>query len=311
MTETGSLGYCVVGVTTDAPAKSVRVKDVDYPVLGTMDTVANVAQTVGADAIIVASTPTHDADYIRRLSWQLEGAAAELILSSRLTDVAGPRISLRPVDGMPLIHVRIPEFEGSRLALKRAFDLVISTAALLVTAPLAVIIGVAIKLDSKGPVFYRQSRIGLNGRSFDMIKFRSMGADADQEVTALQSQNEGAGPLFKMRNDPRITRVGRFIRKYSIDELPQFWNVFRGDMSVVGPRPPLEREVAQYHDDVFRRFYIKPGITGLWQVSGRSDLTWEESVRLDLRYVENWSILQDLTIIWRTVRVVVRPDGAY
>lgn len=312
LNQAGGHGYHVVGVVTDADGlASLHVDKKVYPIVGSMNEVSAVAKELRADAVIVASHPNGDVDYLRRLSWQLEGSAAELILSNRLAEVAGPRISLQPLDGMPLIHVRIPEFEGSHLMLKRALDIVFSSAILLAISPILAIIAIAIKLDSKGPVFFRQPRIGLNGREFAMIKFRSMRQNAESELAQLQLHNEGAGPLFKMRQDPRITRVGRFIRKYSLDELPQFWNVLRGDMSVVGPRPPLQREVNQYDDDVFRRFYIKPGITGLWQISGRSDLSWGESVRLDLRYVENWSVILDLMIIWRTVRVVLRPDGAY
>lgn len=310
--EAGSLGYEVVGVAIDEPnARELHINGRRYHVVASLSSVAAVAQAVQADAIVVASQPESDADYIKRLAWQLEGTAAELILSSRLADVAGPRISLRPVDGMPLIHVRIPEFEGDRLVAKRALDIVVASAALVVITLLLPVLAVLIKLDSPGPVFFRQRRVGLNGRDFDMIKFRSMRRDAETDLAALSHKNEAAGPLFKMRNDPRVTRLGRFLRKYSIDELPQFWNVLRGDMSVVGPRPPLRSEVVQYDDHVFRRFYIKPGITGLWQISGRSNLSWEDSVRLDLRYVENWSIILDIIIIWRTLRVAFSPNGAY
>lgn len=263
--DSGQLGYRVVGIATDTPnIQHLRGATKLYPVVGSLNAVATIARNLAADAVIVASRPPHDPDYVKRLSWQLEGTAAELILSSRLADVAGPRISLRPVDGMPLIHVRIPQFEGSRLVLKRAFDIAMSAVALAALAPVGLIVALAIKLDSRGPVLFRQTRIGLNGNEFAMMKFRSMRKSAESEVVDLRSLNQGAGPLFKMRNDPRVTRVGRFIRKYSIDELPQFWNVLRGDMSVVGPRPPLSSEVMQYHEDVFRRFYIKPGITGLW-----------------------------------------------
>lgn len=312
LNQAGGHGYHVVGVATDVQGMtSVHVSGKDYPVVGGMNDVPAVAKELHADAVIVASQPDGDVEYLRRLSWQLEGKAAELILSNRLAEVAGPRISLQPIDGMPLIHVRIPEFEGSHLLLKRALDIGFSTAVLVAIAPILALIALAIKIDSRGPVFFCQPRVGLDGREFAVIKFRSMRVNAERELAQLLAQNEGAGPLFKLRDDPRSTKVGRFIRKYSLDELPQFWNVLRGDMSVVGPRPPLLSEVSQYDDHVFRRFYIKPGITGLWQISGRSDLSWEESVRLDLRYVENWSMIEDLMIVWRTVRVVLRPQGAY
>src|SRR5690606_14098833 len=257
------------------------------------------------------SRPDGDPDFVKRLSWQLEGTAAELVLSSRLADVAGPRISLRQVDGLPLIRVRIPTYEGGVHLLKRALDVVVSVLALVPIALVTPAIALCIVADSPGPVFFFQERVGRDGRTFRMVKFRTMRTDAEQQLAALREQNEGAGLLFKLKDDPRVTRVGRVLRKLSLDELPQFWNVLVGDMSVVGPRPPLPSEVTAYDGTVFRRLYIKPGITGLWQVSGRSDLSWDESVRLDLRYVENWSVIDDLRIMWRTARVMFRPTGAY
>jgi lipopolysaccharide/colanic/teichoic acid biosynthesis glycosyltransferase len=176
---------------------------------------------------------------------------------------------------------------------------------------LAVPIAIAIRLDSPGPILFRQQRVGRDGHTFGMLKFRTMHVDAEQQLAALLASNEGAGPLFKLKQDPRITRVGAFLRKHSLDELPQFWNALKGDMSVVGPRPPLPREATAYDGNAMRRLYLKPGITGLWQISGRSDLSWDESVRLDVRYVENWSVMQDLMIIVKTARIVVRPAGAY
>lgn len=308
----GQLGYLVVGATiADSAERTITVGDMSYDALGSMDDVARTANEVGADSIIIASRPDSDPEYIKRLSWELEGTAAELILSSRLADVAGPRISLRPVDGLPLIHVKIPRFEGGRLALKRATDMAIAAIALTLFAPFALIIALAILLEDGGPVFFSQSRVGRDGREFRILKFRSMRTDAEQRLQTLLGANEGAGPLFKLKNDPRVTGVGRFLRKFSLDEVPQFWNVLIGDMSIVGPRPPLPREVRAYDGSVFRRLYIKPGITGLWQVSGRSDLSWEESVRLDLRYVENWSVMNDLMIMYRTAHVMLNPKGAY
>jgi exopolysaccharide biosynthesis polyprenyl glycosylphosphotransferase len=248
---------------------------------------------------------------VKRLSWQLEGTASELVLSSRLADVAGPRLSFEPLDGLPLIRVQIPSYAGGQHVVKRGLDIVVATLTLLPIALLYPLLALVIKLDSPGPVFFFQERVGRDGRLFRMVKFRSMRTDAEQQLALLQERNEGAGLLFKMKNDPRVTRVGRILRKLSLDELPQFWNVLRGDMSVVGPRPPLPSEVTGYDGKVFRRLYIKPGITGLWQVSGRSDLSWDESVRLDLRYVENWSVASDLQIMWRTAKVMLQPNGAY
>ena len=308
----GLAGYRVVGVTlTDKTTSSIVAGGQRIRAYGTPDTVSQVAARLGADAVIVASMRRGDHDYLKRLAWQLEGTAAELVLSSPLVDVAGPRMSLKPVEGLPLIQVEIPTFEGGRYALKRAMDVAIAVLALIGIGLLWPLIALAIKLDDKGPVFFRQERVGRDGRTFRMMKFRSMGIDAEQRKAELESRNEGAGPLFKLKSDPRVTRVGAFLRKYSLDELPQFWNVLIGDMSAVGPRPPLPSEITAYDGTVYRRLYIKPGITGLWQVSGRSDLSWEESVRLDLRYVENWSATSDLVIMWRTAQVMIAPKGAY
>ncbi|MEV8250229.1 sugar transferase [Microbacterium sp. NPDC076768] len=308
----GASGYQVVGATLlDGNARDIVIDDARFPVLGNVNSVSSVAAEVGADTIIVASRPEGDPEFVKRLSWQLEGTAAELVLSSRLTDVAGPRISFAPVEGLPLIQVQIPRYEGGQHMLKRALDVAVAAVALIPIGLLAPVLALVIKLDSPGPVFFFQERVGRDGRRFKMVKFRSMKTDAEQQLAALKAQNEGAGLLFKMKDDPRVTRIGRVLRKLSLDELPQFWNVLIGDMSVVGPRPPLSSEVTAYDGTVFRRLYIKPGITGLWQVSGRSDLSWDESVRLDLRYVENWSVMNDLQIMWRTAKVMVQPSGAY
>lgn len=307
-----SAGLRVVGVTLlDSDEHELIVGDGAYPVLGDLSTAGDVARDLGADTIIVASRPQGDAEFVRRLSWQLEGTAAELVLSSRLADVAGPRLSFEALDGLPLIRMRIPSYSGGQHIVKRALDVTVAACALIPIALAYPVIALLIKLDSPGPVFFFQERVGRDGTPFRMVKFRSMHVDAEQQLAALRARNEGAGVLFKMKDDPRVTRVGRVLRKLSLDELPQFWNVFTGAMSVVGPRPPLPSEVTGYDGNVFRRLYIKPGITGLWQVSGRSDLTWDESVRLDLRYVENWSIVNDLQIMWRTAKVMFAPTGAY
>lgn len=304
-------GHLVVGTTVDDNLGDVVVDGRRYGVVGSLNTVAKVAGAIAADTIIVAGRTDEDPGFIRRLSWQLEGTASELVLSSRLVDVAGPRISLQQIEGLPLIHVQIPTFEGGRHMVKRGFDIVISSLALLIIGVALPFIALAIALDSRGPIFFRQVRVGRDGETFGMVKFRSMKTSAEADLEGLLAANEGSGPLFKLKSDPRITRVGRVLRKFSVDELPQFWNVLIGDMSIVGPRPPLPSEVTAYDGRVFRRLYIKPGITGLWQVSGRSDLSWDESVRLDLRYVENWSLMSDLMIMWRTVKVMISPKGAY
>ncbi|AZS45953.1 MULTISPECIES: sugar transferase [Microbacterium] len=308
----GASGYQVVGATLlDGNARDIVIDDTRFPVLGNVNSVSSVAAEVGADTIIVASRPEGEPEFVKQLSWQLEGTAAELVLSSRLTDVAGPRISFAPVEGLPLIQVQIPTYEGGQHLLKRALDVAVATLALIPIGLLAPVLALLIKMDSPGPVFFFQERVGRDGRRFKMVKFRSMKTDAEKQLAMLKEHNEGAGLLFKMKDDPRVTRVGKVLRKLSLDELPQFWNVLIGDMSVVGPRPPLPSEVTAYDGTVFRRLYIKPGITGLWQVSGRSDLSWDESVRLDLRYVENWSVMNDLQIMWRTAKVMVQPSGAY
>jgi exopolysaccharide biosynthesis polyprenyl glycosylphosphotransferase len=248
---------------------------------------------------------------VKQLAWELEEGTAELLLVSQLTDVAGPRIHHSPVDGLPVVHVDLPRFSGVAHVVKRSMDVAIASVALVLLAPLYGAIALAIKLDDGGPVFFRQERVGQNGRPFLMHKFRSMAVDAEARLAELRAKNEAAGVLFKLTDDPRVTRVGRFLRQHSLDEFPQFWDVLRGRMSVVGPRPPLPREVAQYERHVHRRLLIKPGVTGLWLVSGRSDLSWEESVRLDLKYVENWSVSGDVILILKTVREVFGARGAY
>lgn len=306
------LSYHVVGAAVRGdPGEPLELAGRRVPVLSTTASVAENAERMSADTVILAASTDADPEYLTRLRRELEGTCAELVLFSRLTDVAGPRISFRPIDGLPLIQVRIPTFDGGRHSLKRALDIGVSACALLVVGIVAVPIAIAIKLDSPGPVLFRQQRVGRDGQSFAMLKFRTMHVDAEARLEELRALNEAAGPLFKLRDDPRITRVGGFLRRHSLDELPQFWNALRGDMSVVGPRPPLPNEATGYDEVVKRRLYLKPGITGLWQISGRSDLSWQESVRLDLRYVENWSVMEDLMIIAKTARLVVHPAGAY
>lgn len=303
-------GFRVVGIAvTDAePAAHERLDGVET--FGISELVDR-AHHPGVTTVVLAGDLPGGRAQIRRLGWSLEGAATELILPSRLTYVAGPRIHLRPVEGMPLVHLSLPTYTGVAYAAKRAMDIVVATAALVVLAPVLLAVAIAIKIDDGGPVLFRQQRVGNHEQLFTMYKFRTMVVDAEARLAALQEKNQGAGVLFKMQDDPRVTRVGRFLRAYSLDELPQFLNALVGTMSVVGPRPPLPREVALYDGDVHRRLLSKPGITGLWQVSGRSDLSWEESVQLDLSYVENWSLSGDLMIILRTFRCVLARAGAY
>ncbi|MGO4681149.1 sugar transferase [Microbacterium sp. 2MCAF23] len=305
-------GYMVVGATLlDGNARDLLIGDVRIPVFGNAITVGTVAAQLSTDTVVLATRPAGDPDFVKRLSWGLEGTATELVLSNHLPEVSRARLRFSRVEGLPLIRVRIPHYDGPDRMLKRIVDVSVASLALIPIALLAPAIALLVKLDSPGPVFFFQERVGRDGRTFRMVKFRSMSTDAESRLADLSVQNEGSGLLFKMKADPRVTRVGRVLRKLSLDELPQFWNVLIGDMSVVGPRPPLPREVIGYEKDVFRRLYVKPGITGLWQVSGRSDLSWEESVRLDLRYVENWSVADDLHIMWRTAKVMIQPHGAY
>lgn len=288
--------------------------DVDLdglPILGSFSDVATVVAEMKADAVAVLASPELDGAALRRLAWSLETARTDLFVAPALMDVAGPRISIRPVAGMPLLHVEHPEFDGARQLVKSGFDRVVAGTALVLLAVPLLVISALIRMTSNGPALFRQTRVGRGGKEFQVVKFRTMVADAEQLKGALLEANEFDGVLFKIRNDPRITRIGAFLRKYSLDELPQLLNVIRGEMSLVGPRPPLPEEVASYGMDVRRRLVVKPGMTGLWQVSGRSDLSWEESVRLDLRYVENWSLILDLQILWKTWSVVTRGEGAY
>lgn len=304
--------YHILGAAVDVGgSERIPCGDDDVPVVADLSTVALAASNLDVDTVIIAGHPSDDTSFIRDLSWQLEGTATELVLAARLTDVAGPRIHFRPVDGLPLIQVEIPQFEGGKHIMKRAFDIVLSGTALLILSPVFLVLALVVRFDSRGPAIFSQERVGRNSERFTMRKFRSMATTAEHDLAELTAQNEGAGVLFKLKDDPRVTRAGRVLRKYSLDELPQIWNVFIGDMSLVGPRPPLPAEVDEYEEHVHRRLYIKPGLTGMWQVGGRSDLSWDESVRLDLYYVENWSLTGDLIIIWRTFKVLLNPVGAY
>jgi exopolysaccharide biosynthesis polyprenyl glycosylphosphotransferase len=265
-----------------------------------------------ADTVALTSAAELGPEGIRDLSWQLEKLGVDLVVSPGIVDVAGPRLTVRPAGDLPLIHVDKPRYQGAKRFQKRAFDVCFSLLALLAASPIMIVAAVAVKATSRGPVFYRSQRIGLDGVPFPMIKFRTMVQDADQRLAEVSGLNESVGGvLFKIRKDPRITAVGRILRRYSIDELPQFINALRGEMSVVGPRPPLPGEVETYDHRVRRRLLVRPGITGLWQVSGRSDLSWDDSVRLDLSYVENWSMLSDLVIAAKTAWAVFGGSGAY
>ncbi|MCD2141537.1 sugar transferase [Rhodococcus pyridinivorans] len=308
-------GYRVVGVCVPRDSgASGDVIDVDgreITIYGDEHSVVEALKLSRADTVVVTATETLGSEGLHDLVWQLEPLDTDLVVATGVVDVAGPRIEMRPVAGLPLIHVEKPSYHGAKRSGKRIFDLVFAGAALVALAPVFAVVALLIKLEDRGPVFYKAERIGIDGTPFGMVKFRSMVTNADKMVDTLLAQNEGAGPLFKMKDDPRVTRVGKVMRRFSIDELPQFLNVIRGEMSVVGPRPPLRREVEAYDGRVKRRLLVRPGVTGLWQVSGRSDLSWEESVRLDLSYVENWSMVSDVLILGKTVKAVLASEGAY
>lgn len=308
----GVVGVCLPAAHARGPAVVPRLPGLP-PVYGSFDEVAQAVQRAHADTVIVLSCPELDGTALRRLAWKLERDDIDLIVASTLVDVAGDRTTIRPVDGLPLLHVEHPRLRGGRRVFKEIFDRIASLFGFLLLLPLLLTVAVLIKTTPgrPGPVIFRQIRVGRNGRKFVMYKFRTMYQDAEVRLAELSHLNETGGSLFKMRNDPRVTPVGRWLRKLSIDEVPQLFNVVKGDMSLVGPRPPLPREVAEYPFDMRRRLVVKPGLTGLWQVSGRSDLTWEESIRLDLQYVENWSFAMDLMILARTVIAVCRSAGAY
>ena len=306
------VGWQVSAVCTASGRGERGAGEIDgIAVAGRLDELAEQARRGGYRVVAVTSDPYWTPDRLQRLAWDLEGTGADLVVAPVLMEIAGPRLDVSGVLGMPLLRVCAPTFSGGRRLVKDVVDRVGAAALLLLAAPLLLGLAALIKLNDRGPVFYRQLRVGRDGRPFIMIKFRTMVLDADRLRSGLLGDNEGSGPLFKLRRDPRITRVGAVLRRYSLDELPQLFNVLGGTMSLVGPRPPLPAETENYERAARRRLLVKPGMTGLWQVSGRSDLTWEESVRLDLRYVEDWSLALDLAILWKTFRAVTGGRGAY
>ncbi len=302
-------GFHIIGAATDGAGNGEVLPGL--PIVAGYDGIIEAVDAYRVDTLIITSTDEVSPQQLREIGWELEARRVNLIVTAALTDIAGPRIHMRPVSGLPLIHVAYPEFSGRKFFLKRMFDLGLSFVGLMILSPVLLILALVVKLSSPGPVIFRQQRIGHAGVPFNMLKFRSMVADAEDQLPGLLDQSENEGVLFKIKDDPRITRSGAWMRKFSMDELPQLVNVFLGQMSLVGPRPPLPSEVDQYERWVHRRLLVKPGITGLWQVSGRSDLSWDDSIRLDLYYVENWSLVGDIILLWRTVKTVVRSEGAY
>ncbi|WP_315914133.1 sugar transferase [Arthrobacter sp. lap29] len=271
----------------------------------------NAAVAVGADAVAITTGVHLTPQTMRQLGWDLAAANIGMILAPALTDIAGPRIHTQPVAGLPLIHVSTPKLTGGKRVAKRAFDIVGSGLLIMGLSPVFAAIALAVRMSSPGPILYFQERVGLRGSTFKMTKFRSMIPDADRQLASLLvEQGSADAPLFKVENDPRVTPIGGILRKYSLDELPQLFNVFLGSMSLVGPRPQRDGEVALYDKAAHRRLYVQPGMSGLWQVSGRSNLSWDESIKLDLYYVENWSLAADLVILVKTFKAVFFSTGA-
>ncbi len=304
------LGYHVVGAVTPASELAPTTHG-GVAVLGALDDAAALIRAYDTDVVFVVGGGYGDPSAMRSLVWDLESTDVQVILAPGMTDVSSERIRVRPVAGLPLLHLDRPRSQEALRWAKRTFDLVGSAFLLALAAPIMLWTAFAIKRYDGGPVLFRQTRVGRDGRTFTCLKFRSMIVDAESYLPELHSEVGHTEGLFKLAQDPRITRPGQWIRRYSIDELPQLINVLRGDMSLVGPRPPLPSEVDRYTMTQSRRLRVRPGLTGLWQVSGRSDLSWTESIRLDLYYVDNWSMIQDIVILWRTIGAVLGSRGAY
>ncbi len=299
----------IVGVCLASSDRTFETRDGRVPIAGRPDDVVSAAKRLGASSVAVVGQAHFDQETLQRVAWQLERSGIDLLVAPDVADLAGPRIRVTPVSGLPLLHITEPRIGGARRHVKSLYERLLAVPLLLLSAPVFALAAVLVLLDGGRPIFYRQRRIGLGGRPFEMFKFRTMSPDADELLLSLLESNETDGALFKIRQDPRVTRSGRWLRKFSIDELPQLLNVIVGDMNLVGPRPCLERERESFGEAAERRFLAKPGMTGLWQVSGRSDIPWEDAVLLDLYYVENWSPFMDLMITYRTLRAVLSGTG--
>ena len=310
VTRSPAAGLIPVAIHLTDGYAAARGVETPVPVYAGRDVLALVRE-VGADTIAVCGSASAEPGELRRLAWQLEGTGVDLVVAPQLTDIAGPRVHIRPIEGLPLLHVEEPTLSGLGWLAKNLLDRVAAFCGLLLISPVLLFIAIGIRMsDPSGPVFFRQPRVGHEGRTFRVWKFRTMYVDAEERRATLEELNETDGMLFKMRDDPRIFPFGKKLRATSLDELPQLINVLKGEMSLVGPRP-LPADDGDYLGDVRRRLLVRPGITGLWQVSGRSELSWDESVRLDLYYVDNWSLTYDLAILWRTIWVVLKRKGAY
>jgi exopolysaccharide biosynthesis polyprenyl glycosylphosphotransferase len=302
-------GMVPVGILLTEGYAAGRGSSSPIPVFSGRD-VLSLVREIGADMIAVCGSASAEPGELRRLAWQIEGLGIDLVVAPQLTDIAGPRVHIRPVEGLPLLHVEEPKVSGIGWLCKNLLDRFVALLLLILLTPLFLLVCVAIRLSDRGPAFFRQTRVGREGQTFKVWKFRTMYTDAEERLAHLVDQNESDGLMFKMKQDPRITPIGRLLRRTSIDELPQLINVLTGEMSLVGPRP-LPADDGDFLGDVRRRLLVRPGMTGLWQVSGRSELSWDDAVRLDLYYVDNWSLAFDLVIMWRTVAVVFAGKGAY
>jgi exopolysaccharide biosynthesis polyprenyl glycosylphosphotransferase len=303
------LGYEMLGFADDVAPRGQQVGD-SHPVLGTADELRELIDTYGATLVLVAAS-AFDTARLNRLLWELQDADVDLQITSGTVDLLASRVTVQSVAGVPLLYVRRTGMNPLQKVLKRTTDIIVASLGLVVLSPVLALIGLRIKGDSEGPVFFSQVRVGHDGKLFRVWKFRTMFKDAEMRRTELEHLSEGPGLLFKLRKDPRVTKVGSFLRRYSLDELPQLWNVLKGDMSLVGPRPALPSEVEQYDDWVLNRLRVKPGMTGLWQVSGRTETSFSDYVRFDLFYIQNWSLTLDLSILIRTLRAVISSEGAH
>ena len=304
----GWLGYRILGFVDDGP--DVPESVADHPVLGNTSDLRALIADKRATLVLIAATAL-DARQINRLLWDLQDEGVDIQVTAGTIDVLASRMIVQSVAGVPLLYVRKTGMDRVQRTIKRTIDVIGSVLGLAVLSPLLLAIGLWIKRDSPGPAFFKQVRVGRDGRHFTCLKFRTMVQDAEERRAELEHLSEGPGLLFKLKEDPRVTKAGRALRRYSIDELPQLWNVLRGDMSLVGPRPPIPSEVEQYDDWVRNRLRVKPGMTGLWQVSGRTETTFEDYVRYDLFYIQNWSLALDAWVLWRTLRAVLTAEGAH
>ncbi|CAN5633549.1 hypothetical protein BH11ACT8_BH11ACT8_19300 [soil metagenome] len=302
------LGYRIAGALT--PECADETPGV-VPGLGRCSQFGELVGRTGADVVFFVNGGVESAARMRQIAWEFEHLDVQVVVAPSVSEVAGDRVTVRPVGGLPLIHIDPPRStDASRLG-KRLFDVVGCLGLIVLASPLLAVAALRVRLHDRGPVLFRQTRVGRHGENFSCLKFRTMVVDAETRLQQLHVEAGHTTGLFKMKDDPRITRPGKWLRRLSIDELPQLFNVLRGEMSLVGPRPPLPKEVAEYDEEASRRLHVRPGLTGLWQVSGRSDLSFQEAIRLDLYSVDNWSMFQDLSILTRTLGAVVGSRGAY